>query len=89
MASGELGLENLRRALDGFRALLDVTLEDYGDVVPSSHRRPQHLQPRVSAGRDPGHPDPVASPPANHASDRRAAFVRAVVFDFVDATKGG
>ncbi|MFM7108351.1 MAG: nucleotidyltransferase substrate binding protein [Planctomycetaceae bacterium] len=33
MASGELGLENLRRALDGFGALLDVALTDYDDVV--------------------------------------------------------
>ncbi|MFM8791154.1 MAG: nucleotidyltransferase substrate binding protein, partial [Solirubrobacterales bacterium] len=33
MASGELGLTNLRRALDGFGALLEVPLADYDDVV--------------------------------------------------------
>lgn len=33
MASGELGLTNLRRALDGFGALLEVPLAAYDDVV--------------------------------------------------------
>lgn len=33
MASGELGLENVQRALEGFAALLDVPLSAYDDVV--------------------------------------------------------